>query len=271
MVHDHVDFRLMVEPQEVKDYKKHLPSEIIYELPEAFSERGQGSIPVRNFVWELAKSEGHERHWIFDDNIRRIRRRMAQRRIPCQTQPALAACEDFTDRYENIGIAGLNYTMFAVDRIPPYFHNVHVYSCLLIRNDLPYRWRGRYNEDTDLCLQVLSGGLCTILFNAFLIEKMATGVVKGGNQEKLYKGDGRLKMSRSLERMWPGVVKTDRRYGRPQHVVSHSWRRFDTPLIRRKDINWDDLEKAGRNEYGLRLKAKQEVRSAEVRKLLEDE
>ena len=28
-----------------------------------------GSIPVRNFVYEHSKSEGHKRHWILDDNM----------------------------------------------------------------------------------------------------------------------------------------------------------------------------------------------------------
>ena len=48
-----------------------------------------------------------------------------------------------------------------------------VYSTLLIDNSLDIRWRGRYNEDTDLCLQALSLGYCTVNFNAFLIVKNA--------------------------------------------------------------------------------------------------
>ena len=41
-----------------------------------------------------------------------------------------------------------------------------IYSCNLIRTDIPYRWRGRYNEDTILSLDILRGGHCTLLFNA---------------------------------------------------------------------------------------------------------
>jgi len=44
----------------------------------------------------------------------------------------------------------------------------------LIRNDVPYRWRGRYNEDTDLSLRMLKDRWCTIQFNAFLQGKAAT-------------------------------------------------------------------------------------------------
>ena len=111
------------------------------------------------------------------------------------------------DRYTNVGIAGLNYTMFVVphpDGGPkaPFQLNCHVYSCTLFLNSLPYKWRGRYNEDTDICLQVLSGGWCTILMNAFMIDKQRTMTMKGGNSDLLYTGDGRLKMARELQRRW---------------------------------------------------------------------
>ena len=52
--------------------------------------------------------------------------------------------------------------------LPPFKANTRIYSCILIDNALPFRWRGRYNEDTDLSLRVLKAGLCTIQFNAFL-------------------------------------------------------------------------------------------------------
>ena len=91
--------------------------------------------------------------------------------------------------------------------------------------------------------------------------------MKGGNSDELYKGDGRLKMARSLERMWPGVVAVKRRFKRPQHVIKASWRKFDTPLIRRKDIDWNALQT---NEYGMKLRARSDVRSEELREMLDE-
>jgi hypothetical protein len=156
--------------------------------------------------------------------------------------------------------------------MPPYYLNTRIYSCILIRNDIPYRWRGRYNEDTDLCLQVLSEGWCTVSFNAFNMMKAETMSVKGGNATELYKGDGRLKMARSLERQWPYVVTTRRRFDRPQHVVANNWRKFDTPLIRRTDIDWEALEKQGSNDYGLKLKQKADtIKSPRIRSMFEDQ
>jgi hypothetical protein len=247
---DNVPFHIVIEPQEEDLYLKEFNKDQLYILP--FSNLGLGSIPARNWVWEHAKSLGAERHWILDDNILEIYRRYKAQRVRCDAGVAFRACEEFIDRYENIALAGMNYKMFAPDRIKLkiFRTNVHVYSCLCIRNDLPFRWRGRYNEDTDLCLQVLAAGWCTVLFNAFLIEKVATMTMKGGNMESLYKADGRLKMARSLQRQWPYAIETKRRYNRPQHYVRKIWRGFDTPLKLKSGINLSELEA---NEYDLEL------------------
>lgn len=262
-----VPFHLVVEPQEADAYAEKFGRERLLVLP--FSNLGLGSIPARNFVWEHAKASGAARHWILDDNIRGVYRRWRARKIPCDAAPAFRAAEDFVDRYENVAIAGLNYFMFSANRTkqPPFCLNVHVYSCLLIRNDLPHRWRGRYNEDTDLCLQVLADGWCTILFNAFLVWKQPTMTMKGGNSTELYKGDGRLKMARSLERAWPRVVETKRRFQRPQHVVKDSWRKFDTKLVRRADVDFEGLKASGDDEYGMTLRQVKETKSDELRSL----
>lgn len=273
LINDKVPFNLVVEPQEYDLYAKALPSEYCNIVKTPFSNLGQGGIPARNFCWEHSKKQGHDRHWILDDNIRCVRRLYKKKRIPCDSGVAFAACEDFTDRYQNIAISGLNYTMFIVptgkNGQPPFYLNNHVYSCLLIMNSLPHRWRGRYNEDTDLCLQVLADKWCTVLFNAFSIEKMRTMTMKGGNSDQLYDGDGRLKMARSLERVWPGVVTTDRRYGRPQHVIANAWKNFDTPLIPRADFDPTKLDVV--DDYGMKVvQVKDTIKSEAVKRLLSE-
>jgi len=264
LIEDKVDFRLVVEPQEKIEYVARFGEHRVLTLP--FQNLGLGSIPARNWCWEHSIKEGHKRHWILDDNIRCVRRLHHGKRLKCNSNKAFIVTEDFTDRYTNIGISGLNYTCFAINVIPPFYLNNHVYSTLLIDNKLSYRWRGRYNEDTDLCLQVLSGGLCTVLINVFLIDKMATMTMKGGNADELYKGDGRLKMARALERIWPRVVKTDRRFKRPQHIVAYQWKKFDTKLIRRNDINWNNMKP---NNYGMKLmQVGSEIKSQELKDLI---
>lgn len=266
---DGVPFKLVVEPQEAGLYAGAFGADRLLVLP--FSNLGQGSIPARNWIKDHAAEGGHERHWQLDDNIRQIRRWWKQKKVPCDAGVALAAVEDFVDRYENIAIAGLNYVMFAVSNssgIPPFFLNAHVYSCTLVLNSIPYRWRGRYNEDTDICLQALAGGWCTILVNAFLAEKIQTMVMKGGNTDSLYQSDGRLRMAKALERMWPGVVTVHRRFRRPQHHIFDEWRRFDTPLKLKPGL---DLGSIGPNDYGLALRAVKPIKSKRLRRLFKKE
>jgi hypothetical protein len=268
LIKDQVPFKLVVEPQEAELYAGVYGEDRLLILP--FSNLGLGGIPARNWVWEHAKAAGHERHWILDDNIRDAYRLYRGKLIRVRFGVAFKVVEDFTDRYKNIAIAGMNYQTFVSREraIKPYFLNVHVYSCLLIKNDLDIRWRGKYNEDTDLCLQALANNWCTVLFNVFSIGKMNTMKLKGGNSAELYKGDGRLKMAKSLERQWPYIVSTKRRFDRPQHVVANNWQKFDTPLERREDIDWDNLKP---NNYGMKLEqVADEVKSAELNQLISD-
>jgi hypothetical protein len=265
LARDNIPFYLVVEEQEQHHYGAAFGEDCILVLP--FSDQGS-VIPARNWIKDHATEAGYERHWQFDDNIRDIWRYHKGKRIRCESGVAIAAVEDFVDRYENIAIAGFNYVMFMpTGAHPPPFHlNHRVYSSSLVLNKLPHRWRGRYNEDTDICLQVLADGWCTVLFNAFLIMKVTTMVMKGGNTDELYHGDGRVKMARSLERLWPRVVETKRRFRRPQHVVKYEYRRFDTPLKLKPGIELDKIEPSKHN-IGL-VKVKDKVKSKELRKLL---
>jgi len=191
LLKDGVNFRLVVEPQEYVQYKQRFPDAEIVVTP--FSNLGLGGIPARNFVWEHAIKEGGTKHWILDDNINGIVTWKNGKRVRCNALTAFEKAEIFLDRFENVAIGGLNYrfTIPANHTLKPFYLNHKVYSCLLIRNDLPFRWRGRYNEDTDLCLQALTKNYCTITLNTYLINKAATMTCKGGNMTELYQGNGR--------------------------------------------------------------------------------
>lgn len=69
-----VPYHICVEPKEYEEYAKVIDPNKILKLPENFSERKQGGIPVRNWVWEHAISTGAKRHWIMDDNISDFKR-----------------------------------------------------------------------------------------------------------------------------------------------------------------------------------------------------
>jgi len=264
-INDNVDFKIVVEPSQYKIYESIFGEKQLLVLPED----GLKLLGSRLWIRKHSIKNGFDRHWQFDDNIEDIRRLHNGLRIPCNSNIAIKVVEDFTDRYENIGISGFNYTMFVLPETKkPFYLNTHVYSGSLINNKMPYKWRLFYNDDTDLCLQVLTNGLCTVAFNVFSIKKMQTMVVRGGNTDQLYRGNGRLKMARTLEKMWPGIVETKWKFGRPQHVIKNSWKDFKTSLIRRKDIDWDNLES---NNYGMKLTKVKEIKSKELNKLWQDQ
>jgi hypothetical protein len=246
------DWRIVVEPQEFDAYAAALPQDRILTLP--FSNLGQGSIPARNWVWQHSIDEGHRRHWILDDNIRRFYRLHQNKKYAFTDPVVFRVIEEFVDRYVNLPMAGMNYELLAPakNKANPITWNTRIYSCILLSNRAPLWWRGRYNEDTDLSLRYLKGGACTALFNAFLCDKVATLSMKGGNTDELYRQasdfDGRLEMARSLQHQHPDVVKITRKWNRWQHHVDYRPFRGNK-LIRRPGLVIPD----GVNEYGMRL------------------
>jgi hypothetical protein len=243
-----VPYHIVIEPQEFENYASVIEKEKILILP--FSNLGQGSIPVRNWVWEHAIEGGSKRHWILDDNMDGFFRLNRNLKTPIADGTIFRCAEDFVDRYENIAIGGFNYFMFASRKttMPPFYLNTRIYSCILINNKISYRWRGKYNEDTDLSIRALKDGWCTILFNAFLTLKSQTMTMKGGNTDELYKDNGRLMMAQSLVDQHPDIVKVSWKWGRYQHSVDYSSFKKNK-LILKKDINIFD----GVDNYGMIL------------------
>jgi len=244
-----VPYHIVVEPQEYKMYAANIDKSKILVLP--FSNLGQGSIPARNWVWEHAISIGAERHWILDDNIDSFYRLNQNMKLIVTTASIFKCAEDFVDRYENIAIAGFQYNSFVFKDavVPPYRLNTRIYSCILLKNNLPYRWRGRYNEDTDLSIRALKDGWVTMLFNAFLANKETTMRAKGGNTDELYQGEGRKIMAESLAEQHPDVATVTWKFGRWHHQVDY--RRFKTNKLKKKSNL--DIPK-GVNNYGMKIK-----------------
>ena len=268
-----VPYQIVIEPQEYEKYAAVIDPRKILVLP--FSNLGLGSIPARNWVWENAIERGAERHWILDDNIEGFYRLHKNLKTPVGDGAIFRAAEDFSDRYENVLESGFNYFMFASRKsaaIPPYTLNTRVYSCILLKNDIPLesiggeRWRGRYNEDTDLSIRILKSGACTILFNCFLAGKQQTMTMKGGNTDELYKEDGRKKMAESLKAQHPELVEVVWKWDRWQHHVDYKPFRLNKLKLK------PGLEiPEGTNDYGMSLKVLgEEGSSAKAESSLEE-
>jgi hypothetical protein len=242
-----VPYRIVVEEQQYADYLEFFPAEKLIILDTKYqdeyetcddlgSTKSKGPGPARNFIWDHSIAEGHKWHWVMDDNIKRFGRLNQNQRMEVSDGTIFAAMEDFCLRYTNVGMAGPFYWMFAPNRtkFPPYITGTRIYSCNLIRNDLPFRWRGRYNEDTDISLMMLKAGWNTIQFYAFLQDKLKTQVLGGGNTEAFYAEEGTMPKSQMIVDLHPDVAKIVWRFGRWHHYVDYTeFRKLG--LIRKPD------------------------------------
>jgi hypothetical protein len=116
----------------------------------------------------------------------------------------------------------------------------------LIENNSGYKWRGRYNEDTDLSLRVLKDGLCTIQCNALLCGKVTTQRMKGGNTQEFYENEGTLAKSQMLVDMHPDVSKLVWKFNRWHHHVDYGQFKNNKLIFKENIIIPQEI-----NNYGL--------------------
>lgn len=257
-----VPYSIVIEEQEYEEYAKVIDKKKILILDKKYQDeydtcddlgdtKSKGPGAARNFVWEHSMKLGYERHWVMDDNIERFLRMNNNLQIPVGNGAIFRCMEDFCDRYTNVTMAGPNYYMFVPRKVkvPPFVANTRIYSCNLIKNDAPYRWRGRYNEDTILSLDMLKDGYCTIQFNAFMQLKTTTQVLRGGNSEEFYDKEGTLPKSQMQVKVHPDVSKIVWRFNRIHHHVDYSKFKSNR-LIKKKGVKINK----GINNYGMEVK-----------------
>jgi len=237
---EHTNAEILILPQEYLDS---------YDTCDEFgSEKSKGPGAARNFC--IDHSAGFKRHWVMDDNLDAFHYLNRNEKYEVECDGTLRAAEDFVDRYLNVPVAGFNYYSFCkkTDKVAPLIRNTRIYSCLLIENGAGYRWRGRYNEDTDLSLRVLKDGLCTIQFNAFLCGKVTTQRMSGGNTKEFYDAEGTLPKSEMLVKLHPDVASVVFKFGRWHHYVDYR------PFKKNRLILADEKKVySGVNNYGMRL------------------
>jgi hypothetical protein len=255
-----VPFFAVIEEHEYSDYAAVLDAKHLLVLDKAYQRdydtfdelgdtKSKGPGAARNFAWDHSLANGHAWHWVMDDNIRCFWRLSKNTKIRLGDGTGFRAMEDFCLRYLNVAMAGPNYEMFAArkQKIPPFVANTRIYSCNLIRNDVPFRWRGRYNEDTDLSLRMMKAGWVTVQFNAFLQGKVNTQVMKGGNTGEFYSSEGTMAKSRMQVDMHPDVSKLVWKFGRWHHHVDYR------PFAKNRLIRKPGLRVPEKNEYGLKV------------------
>lgn len=257
-----VPYRIVVEEQEFDNYAAVIDSAKILVLDKSYQAKydtcddlgdtkSKGPGAARNFAWDHAIKTGALYHWVMDDNIHRFGRLQNNLKLTVGDGTIFRCIEDFCERYENVAMAGPSYHFLTKrkQKIQPIILNTRIYSCNLIRNDIPYRWRGRYNEDTDLSLRILKDGWCTVQFNAFLQYKEGTQTSLGGCNTDFYSREGTLPKSQMQVKLHPDVSRLTFKFGRWHHEVNY--RIFRANKLKLKP--GIDLTSLGENEYGMKI------------------
>lgn len=282
---------LVVEEQELEDYKNSKIGQSEYctiitldkkykEMYDCISDLGNvnstGPGPARNFAADHARNNGFDWCWILDDNSENFDRYWRGRRVLAHTPEVFRTVEDFVDRYDNIGLAGLNYSKFCLGEnvYPPFTTNTRIYSYGLWNLKCPQiTQRGRYNEDTIQSLDILKAGWCTVQWNCYLGAKVTTQKRPGGNTEEFYSKDegGTLPKSQMLVDVHPDVSKLVWKFNRHHHEVDYSG--FTQKLHPKKE--YEDILKEQENSieehgaYIVRIPREMCLTDQDTREILE--
>ena len=259
-----IPFSIIVEAQDVPDYTVNGWGPHLLVLPPEFKEKYEycdalgmtvstGSGPARNFALEHAKQNGFAWQWTIDDNISTFHYKTKNEQKSCaevfraDKNNFLEASASLFASFDNVLMGGLEYASFAFEDNVPFVFNRRIFSCNCIRTDMPFRWRGRYNEDVILSLDILKAGYCTILLKKFNCVKLATQKLKGGNTDTVYKHGTRAK-SELVCRVHNDCVfpdlRTIKRGTREHHKIDYSQIQLSNPIFN----NAKKLVKLGRIE-----------------------
>ena len=255
--HMKVDYTIIVDSDDYDEYASVIDESKLMVCPlnkklqyDTFwpNEKTTGPGAARNHAWHDSMKKGYSHHWVMDDNLDAFHRLNRNIKAEVDSGTIFRCMEDFTLRYDNIAISGPNYYSFvkSTDAVKPYTLNTRIYSCLLINNSIKYRWRGKYNEDTDLAIRALKDGWCTVQFNAFLQGKVTTQRMSGGNHEQFYSKEGTLNKSKMLAEMHPDIAKVVWKFNRWHHHVDY--RQFKNNKLNRITEPKDVV-----NNYGMAL------------------
>ena len=257
---------VVVEPNEVADYEKMVADydfkyTTVLELDMSYKNNydtlddrgdtiGKGPGGARNFCWDDSTRKGYKYHWVLDDNIDGFHYLTHNIKWKARTGACFSIAEEFFTRFENLSMGSLDYSKFVKesDHVPAYVMNTRMYSCIFIKNSIPYRWRGRYNEDTILSLDVLRHGGCTCQLNALLADKLTTQRIDGGNNEMFYEQEGTYNKSKMLVDVYPQYARMVHKFSRIHHHVDYS--SFNQKLVYREGFEPTTAED---NQRGLKI------------------
>lgn len=223
------------EPEEIVRYKEaikkfnlkcHLLIIPLSYYKEQQEEGNDFSIIPRNYAYQHAIDSGFTAHWCIDDNIKGFFRRNNGTILPFEnTGFPLFFVEEYLKKYDNVYQGGIQYRHlgFPMGHRTPIILNSRIYSCILNKHIDGFRWRGKYNEDTDLSIRLLKAGYATMTFQNILCGKQSTSTIKGGNTSAFHKTEtGYMDKAKSLKEQHPEITEIVIKYGRPHHQVNYN-------------------------------------------------
>ena len=132
---------------------------------------------ARDWLCDRSRDVGAEWAWLLDDDLTGLARRHNRVHTPAGDGSILRAVEGFAERYANLPLCGLN-TAEVVGRrsraAVAYTQNAPVGANMLVRLSATAPGGGYRFEDpggASLAIRMLRDGLCTALFDAFLVVK----------------------------------------------------------------------------------------------------
>lgn len=243
-----IPYIVVVEEDQKEDYEKWLEGKggwgKVKVMPPEWKEKQQkkgnfGSIPVRNYIHHInlqKQNKQNKKYWLLDDNIGGYKWVDLYTKVNCNSPLVFRMVEDWSDNIKNMYLCGHQYSSFVpeIDMKQKVLYGTRVFSSMLISCRIPVIdesndiWRGKYNEDVDLSLRLLTSGLPTANFCNITSMKSASGSCGGGNTDEIYTQDaedkrgGKVKTDEIVKR-WPQYVREVKRFGRPHHDIKNEW------------------------------------------------
>lgn len=242
---EQLDDYIKYQTPEMKEYTTFLIFDDSYKLkyetcddiPHRIQNAGSGA--ERNFAWDYSIKLGAKAHWLMDDNmtfmhIVGINKKGVYVRRKCEKkdfQEKWHKAEHFFNKYENLLMLELTQNDFCINSTNlTYALNTRCFSCNLICNNMPIRWRGRYNEDVILSTDVMVAGYCIASYKGGVLKKKqstrnASGgnhATKAGDTNSLYQDgfdyrNSSIKKTNLLLSVYPQYYRKVVKYGRIHH------------------------------------------------------
>jgi glycosyltransferase involved in cell wall biosynthesis len=175
------DAIILVEPQELEEYKKHSKNVVSIE------QNDQGIAYVRNFALQFARKNNYDWFWMMDDDIRAFVMHNNGKAVRVSGKKAIDWSEKALLQTKGVGQAALEYSQYVWSSKGGFSWNSYCDVCVCINveltKDLEYDRNVNLKEDRDFTIQVLKKGHTTLRIQTFGFECPENGSNKGGLQE----------------------------------------------------------------------------------------